>query len=189
MNDDYSFLTNRRRFVKGTGSLVALGSLPAYLTANVEELRDSLGGIQQGVVLYREQSNHAVDFAGVLARAGLTAVAMSDDLVRQWRDGLGHIAGGQGVPVTGLTNWADYRVISGLVAEESAIRRKHVLLEMQHAVAQSGNEDWAKQLATGYLQLPIAADRENIQGLLRGILAGQPVIKPGTPSLFSWLIA
>jgi hypothetical protein len=184
MNDDYTFLTNRRRFVQGTGSLVALGSVPAYLTANEDELQDFLGGIQQGVVLYRKQVSHAVDFAGVLARAGLTAVALSDDPVRQWRDGLGDIAGGQGVPITGLTNWADYLVLSGLAAEQ----RKHVVLEMQHPVTQPGSENWPTNLATGLLQFPFQANRKFIAQLVAEIMAGQPGVRPGETSLFSWII-
>ena len=58
MNDEYSFLkgTGRRRFIKGGGSLVALGSLPAYLTAKPERLVQPLAELQQrrGMVLYRD---------------------------------------------------------------------------------------------------------------------------------------
>ena len=49
MNDEYTFPegTGRRRFIKGTGSLVALGSLPGYLTANTEMLASTFGDLQQ----------------------------------------------------------------------------------------------------------------------------------------------
>jgi hypothetical protein len=186
MNDDYTFMKDRRRFMKNTGSLAALGSLPAYLTANPAELKSPLNELQQhqGIVLYREALTHSVAFADTLANAGLKAVALSDDLVRQWRGGLGEELSVAGKPVLGLTNWTDYFVISGLAAEQ----RKHVLLEMQHMEEQPGTANWSANLAAAFLHLPVNADQGSIQALMQDTLSGQ-TIKTGNKTLFSWLIA
>ena len=186
MNDDYTFYTNRRRFLKGTGSMVALGSLPAYLTANADDLQASLGELHKhgGIVLYREDEIHSVAFADTLAKAGLESVALTDDLVRQWRDGMGAKAGRAGVPVLGLTSWPDYLLISGMAAEQ----RKHVQLHMQHAITRPGKPNWSASLALGFMHLPVTADRQTIQSMAATHLADD-VIKPNTPTLFSWLIA
>ena len=186
MNDDYSFFTARRKFVKGTGSLVALGSLPAYLTASTEELNATLNELKQtqGLVLYRESDTHSIAFADMLSRAGLKAVALTDDLVRQWRDGLGNLARKAGVPILGLTNWPDYLIINGLAAEQ----KKRVQLELQHSVVQSGKENWSASLALDYMHLPLEADKKTIQNLAKEY-QGEHTIKPNTSTLFSWLIA
>lgn len=183
MNDDYTFFTRRRIFLGGTGTLVALGSLPAFLSAEPEALHDGLAGLKQqaAIVLYREGDNHSVAFAQALAQAGLQALALTDDPVRLWRDCL---AAYSGRPLLGLTHWPDYLVLSGLAAEQ----RRRVLLEMQHNTVQPGNDRWPAQLASAFLQLPVTTDRQAISELVAGYLQDNPV-DVRKPSLFSWLIA
>ncbi len=186
MNDDYTFYSDRRKILKGTGSLVALGTLPAYLTANGEELKASLSGLQNqiGMVLYRADELHSFVFAETLANAGLKTVALTDDLVRQWRDGMGESIRSNNLPVVGLTNWTDYLMLNGMAAED----RKHVLIEMQHPVNQPAKQNWASELALGFLHLPAAGVRQNVQGLVEGFLSEQKTIQPGEATLFSWMI-
>ncbi|GEM_PF-741077 len=192
MNDDYSFYNSnrhrnsRRQFMKGTGSLVALGSLPAYVRAGPEGLHGHLGGImdRQGIVVFRQDDAHSVAFAGTLEKAGLEAIALTDDPVRQWRDGLGDKVAASAGPVMGLTSWPDYLILNGLAAEH----RKLVQLEIQHAVEQTGHHNWSASLAIGYLQLPVKAGRDEVHELAKEFL-GEETVPVGTPSLFSWLIA
>jgi hypothetical protein len=185
MNDDYTFYQDRRRFMKGTGSMLALGSLPAYLTANANDLKVTLGELQQhqGIVVYREDDVHSVAFADTMAKAGLKTVALTDDLVRQWRDGLGEAVSKSGTPLLGLTSWPDYLLLSGLAFEA----RKYPLLELQHAVEQPGKANWSASLALDYMHLPVTSDRQIIQEMAQQHLSSQS-IAPKTPSLFSWLI-
>lgn len=189
MNDEYSFLkgTGRRRFIKGGGSLVALGSLPAYLTAKPEMLVQPLAELQQrrGIVLYRDNDLHSRSFAENLSATGIHAVALTDDPVRQWRKSLSQMAAEKGMPVMGLSNWADYLMISGLAAEQ----RKHVMLELQHAVyqPQAEKESWSCELALEYLQLPEITDKDLMQTHFSKLLDRK--LRPGTQSLFSWFIA
>lgn len=187
MNDDYSFLKERRAFIKRSSGLVALGSMPAYLTANTENLQSGIEGIQQheGIVLYSEKEMHSVAFADTMAKAGLETVALTDDLVRQWRDGLGNKISQSGAPVIGLSNWPDYLVLSGLAAEA----RLHVMMEMQHPVEQPGKDNWSARLAVGFLHLPQQAGREKAATLVKEFLADQKQLSPGEKSLFSWIIA
>lgn len=185
MNDDFSFLT-RRRFVKSSSSLVALGTLPVCLTTNAEELSASLGGLQQqhGVVLYRHSQSHALAFATTLSQAGFRTIALQDDPVRQWRDGLGTLAAQSEGPLLGLSNWADYLLVRGLAAEQ----RKHVMLEVQHSINQPGNVNWPVDVAEGYLRLTPAMDNRSLAKLLQKPVT-QNAVTPGTPTLFSWLVA
>ena len=189
MNDEYSFLkgTGRRRFIKGGGSLVALGSLPVYLTAKPERLVQPLAELQQrrGIVLYRDNDLHSRSFAETLSATGIHAVALTDDPVRQWRKSLSQMAAEKGMPVMGLSNWADYLMISGLAAEQ----RKHVMLELQHAVyqPQAEKESWSCELALEYLQLPKITDKDLMQTHFSKLLDKK--LRPGTQSLFSWFIA
>ncbi len=187
MNDEYSFPEGsaRRRFIKGTGSLVALGSLPGYLTANTQMLASTFGDLQQrqGIVLYRDNDIHSRTFADTLFAAGFHPVALTDDPVRQWRNSLEQMSGDNSMPLMGLTNWADYLIISGLAAEQ----RRHVMLELQHAVYQPEKKNWPGELAVEYLQVPETADKELLQAHFSKTLT-RP-LSPGTRSLFSWLIA
>lgn len=194
MNDDYSFYTNnaltsRRRFMQGTSSLMALGSLPGYLSANTNALHDTLGELQQqhGVVFYRPDEAHSVAFADTLSQFGLVTVALTDDPVRQWRGEAGILASKAGNPVLGLTSWMDYLLISGLAAGESPGKRKYVQMELQHAIVQPGNRNWSAHLALAHLQLPKQAGREQMQAHIEAMLENTAV-EPGTPSLFSWML-
>ena len=184
MNDDYSFFNERRRLLQGTGSLVTLGSLPAYLTANADELQATLDGLQQreGLVVYRDDEAHAAAFADILARAGLNCRPLGDDPVRHWRDTLAIEAGKPGFPVLGLTSWPDFLLMSDMARE----KRKHVQLVMQHGVEQPGREKWPAILALDYLQLQGKAAA--IEELARKHMNGQQY-KTNTRTLFSWLIA
>ena len=184
MNDDYSFFSDRRRLLQGTGSLVALGSLPVYLTANAGELQSTLDGLQHrdGVVVFRDDEPHSAAFATTLALAGWQHRPLGDDPVRQWRDAIGNEAGRAGVSLMGLTSWPDYLLLSDLAREQ----RKQVQLVMQHVVAQPGRENWSATLAMDYLQLQ--GETTAIEALADRHLGNQS-IKPNTPTLFSWLIA
>lgn len=186
MNDDYSFYSSRRRFIRRTGSLVALGSLPAYLHADTTAFNAGVNSMlrQQGLVLFREEDAHSAAFAATMAEAGLETVALSDDLVRQWRDSLGDLVGRQSMTVIGLTNWADYLLINELSREQ----RKHVMLEIQHQMAKSSAINGAATLAAGYLHLPFTADRETLADFAREVV-GNPPLQAGQRTLFSWLIA
>ncbi len=187
MNDEYSFLkgTGRRRFIKGSGSLVALGSLPGYLTANTVIPGSSFAGLQkrQGIVLYRDNDIHSRTFADTLSASGFHSEVLTDDPVRQWRKSLNDMVVKEGMSIMGLTNWADYLVISGLAAEQ----RRHVLLELQHAVNQPEKQNWSSGLALEFLQLQEIVDKELLQAQFRKML--DTALRPGTQSLFSWLIA
>lgn len=194
MNDEYTFpLENksfvgksRRRFIKGTGTLVALGSLPAYLSADTVALRSTLDVLKkrQGIVLYKESELHSLAFADTLSQAGLKPVVLTDDLVRQWRDGLGQLIEKTRQPILGIGNWADYLVINGLAAEQ----RRHVLVELQHPVEQVGKQNWASTLALDYLHMPENANRKTVQAHFESS-DGKEKIQPGTRTVFSWLIA
>jgi hypothetical protein len=193
MNDEYTFPSaqsftkkSRRRFIKGTGTLVALGSLPAYLSADTDALQSSLGALKQrqGIVLYRENDLHSLSFAETLSQSGMQPIALSNDLVRQWRDGLGELVMKSSQAIIGLGNWSDYFVIRGLAAEQ----RQHVMLELQHPVEQPGRENWAATLAIDYLQLPETTDKKSLQAHFAKTV-GNNKIKIGTRSVFSWLIA
>ena len=185
MNDEYSFPSARREFIKGTGTLVALGSLPGYLTANTELLKTTLSGMQQrqALVIYREEEINSLAFADTLSRAGIKAVALSDDPVRQWRNSLSQLMGNKGLPLMGLSNWPDYLMISGLAAEH----RKHVILEIQHVSEQPEKKNWSAELALDYLHLPASLDKESVQRHFSETPTTK--INPGTRTLFSWLIA
>ena len=192
MNDDYSFYTSRRHFMTGTGSLVALGSLPGYLTAN-EEALNSLheSPAQNSIVMYRPENTHSVTFARVLQQAGYESVELKDDPVRQWRDQLSQAVCEDGAALAGLTGWTDYLMLSGLAVEA----RKHVLLEMQHPVEQAEYPQWPAELALSLLQMPGADNSDNkkkqdsVQAIMREALSTQRAITPGELTLFSWVIA
>lgn len=186
MNDDYTFFSKRRRVIQGAGTLVALGTLPAYLTANAADLQATLDDLHHrgGLVLYRSEDPHASAFAVTLAGAQLQTVALTDDVVRQWRDGLGGAAGASGVPILGLSSWPDYLLVSGMALDV----RKRVQLEMQHVVDQPGRENWAASLALDYLKLTAEGGTVAVRDLAGKYLTGQRP-KPNMRTLFSWLIA
>lgn len=184
MNDDYSFFGDRRRLLQGTGSLVALGTLPVYLTANAVEFQSTLDGLQRrdGLVVFRDDEPHAAAFADILDKAGLQLRLLGDDPVRQWRDGLGSEAGRAGLPVLGLTSWPDYLLLSDMAREH----RKRVQLVMQHVAEQPCSNNWSAGLAIDYLQLQGGTDA--IEILAKKHLAGRQC-QTNSRTLFSWLIA
>jgi hypothetical protein len=184
MNDDYSFFQRRRKFMKGTGSMVALGSLPAYLSADGNDLSGMVEHSQAGIVLFRIDDMHSLNFAEIMGEAGYQKVALTDDPVRLWRDQLGAAVSQNSGPLVGLTGWADYLMVNGLAAEE----RRRALLEMQHPVNQHGHPQWASELAAEFLQLPTQSDKSKVKVAMKNMLSRQHAITPGELTLFSWMI-
>ena len=157
---------SRRHFLLGTGSAVALSSLPLSISARTR-LQQHSGS--KGLVVYREALEYGRNFASVMVAAGMDAVALGGDPVQQWRRQLAEIVASSPVPVYGLTDWSDYQLLRGLCAE----LRRHPASETAHRGSLAGSADWAGQLALDLLDGKAVAPRT---------AAGQH-------TLFTWVIS
>ncbi|MEY4641167.1 MAG: hypothetical protein RLZZ227_1161 [Pseudomonadota bacterium] len=166
---------SRRDFL--AGSLAALGSagvpLNAFGAAGTRKL-----GEGPALVLYQPHDAHASAFADELATAGFATLALTDDPVRQWRDGLGALVLQQDFVLLGLSNWSDYSVLRGLAAEH----RRFPLLECRQR--KLAGTAWARACAHEIASLATADDLQAGLQLLRR-KAEAPT---AAPSLFSWII-
>jgi hypothetical protein len=170
----------RRDFIAGTALVFA--SVSAFSGAAPDALRAPLRKLagRQVLVLYRANDTESRLFAEALAAAGCATLALSDDPVRQWRDGLGRLLD-EGFLLLGLGNWTDYSILRGLAAEQ----RRFPLLEMQHR-RQQASADWAGQTAQDLLAIS-AANTEELRLALQA-LAQKGQWQSAAPSLFSWVI-
>lgn len=170
-----AIFTSRREFLAGTA--VALTSATVPLNALASPQTRTLAA-RPALVLYQAHDAHATAFADEFAKAGFATLALTDDPVRQWRDGLGRLVLDENFVLLGLSNWADYSVLRGLAAEE----RRFPLLERQQR-KQVGTA-WARQQARDLLVL---ADADDLQAAARTLQdSSQP--RNSAPSLFSWVI-
>jgi hypothetical protein len=164
---------SRREFLAGTALALGSAAVPLpMLAANTRRLagRPTLG-------LYQPHDPHATAFADELAAAGISTLALTDDPVRQWRDGLGKLVTEENFVLLGLGNWSDYTLLRGLAAEQ----RRFPLLEMQ--LRKRAGTAWARQQARDLLAL---ADANDLQEALRTLQGAAPARSPA-PSLFSWV--
>ncbi len=166
---------SRREFLAGTAAALTSAAVP--LPALAAKTMRKFGG-RPALALYQAHDAHATAFADELAAAGIATLALTDDPVRQWRDGLGRLVIEENFILLGLGSWADYSMLRGLAAEQ----RRFPLLERQQR-KQAGTA-WARQQARELLAL---ADTDDLQHALQE-LNGKPQTRSTAPSLFSWVI-
>lgn len=184
MNDDYSFYPARRRFMRRTGSMVALGSLPVVIDTATPAFARGEDSLLQAdtIVLFREEEIPSAAFAATLASAGLQGIALQDDPVRQWRNELAPLVA-DGSSMIGLTAWPDYLLLSGQALEV----QKHPRLTLPHHARDPVARDWAIALARAYLNVPGAGEAARIAAFAQAHGSqGQATHQDRT--LFSWLI-
>jgi hypothetical protein len=164
---------SRRDFLAGTALALTSAAVPLpVLAANTRKLAG-----RPALVLYQAHDAHATAFADELAAAGFSTLVLTDDPVRQWRDGLGRLVLAENFVLLGLSNWADYFVVRGLAAEH----RRFPLLERPQR-RQSGTA-WARQQARALLA---RADADDLPLALREL---QPQGEHGArPDAFFWVI-
>jgi hypothetical protein len=167
--------TSRREFLAGTAVALTSATVPLDTLAAADTRKLAA---RPALVLYQAHDAHATAFADELAGAGFATLALTDDPVRQWRDGLGRLVLDENFILLGLSNWSDYSVLRGLAAEH----RRFPLLERQQR-KQAGTA-WARQQARGLLAL---ADAHDLQEALHE-LNGKAQQRSAAPSLFSWVI-
>lgn len=163
---------SRREFLAGTAAAVTAASVP--LPAFASGFRRFAS--RPLLVVYQEYDAHAAAFAAEFDAAGYATLALTDDPVRQWRDGLGRLVRDDNILMLGLTNWSDYLMLRGLAAEE----RRFPLFESQQAKGRSVAS--AREHARTILALAEAGD-----AALRELNAVPPP-KGALPSLFSWAL-
>ena len=174
---------SRRKFLAGTGGLVALSSMPGYLSASQIKSSEGIAIQQKSVVLYREEETSSVEFAEVFASAGMTAIALQDDIVRQWRDGLGETL--KEHSAFGLSNWTDYFMVRALAVED----RRFPIVEKRHVVNASTESEWAIEHAIELLQ---KSTQDSIESLRYQNVKGaelNSLSQHKDKSLFSWVVA
>lgn len=164
---------SRREFLAGTAVALTSAAVPLnVLAANTRKLAG-----RPALVLYQAHDAHATAFADELAAAGFSTLALTDDPVRQWRDGLGRLVTEENFILLGLSNWSDYTLVRGLAAEQ---RRFPMLERQQRKMAGTA---WARQQAQDLLAIAEATD---LPQALRHL---QDTSTRGTlPSLFNWVI-
>ena len=107
MMDDIHSL-ERRRFLQQGSSAAALAAI-APTDVNATDSR--------ALVFYRAEDAVSVEFAAAMQSKGMRAVALTDDVVRQWRDELQSLVVDHGYKMLGRTGYADYFLLRGLAAE------------------------------------------------------------------------
>jgi hypothetical protein len=171
-------LYKSRRDFLGTalaGTALALTSVP--LPALAATATRKLAG-RPALALYQPHDAHATAFADALAAAGIATLALTDDPVRQWRDGLGRLVTAENFILLGLGNWSDYLVLRGLAAEQ----RRFPLVERQ--LSRTAGTVAARREAQDLLALIDAAD---LQQALQALNA-RTQARSAAPSMFSWVI-
>lgn len=165
---------SRREFLAGTAMALTSAAVPLpVLAANTRKLAG-----RPALVLYQAHDPHATAFADELAAAGFSTLALTDDPVRQWRDGLGRLVTEENFVLLGLSNWSDYTIVRGLAAEH---RRFPMLERQQRKMAGTA---WARQQARDLLTLADASDLQ--EALLK--LKASASAHSTAPSLFSWVV-
>jgi hypothetical protein len=165
---------SRREFLAGTALALTSAAVPLpVLAANTRKLAG-----RPALVMYQAHDAHATAFADELAAAGFSTLALTDDPVRQWRDGLGRLVLEENFVLLGLSNWSDYSIVRGLAAEH----RRFPLLERQQR--KMAGTAWARRQARELLVLTDAVD---LHEALRALQGEAPASAPA-PSLFSWVI-
>ena len=165
---------SRREFLAGTAVALTSAAVPLpVLAANTRKLAG-----RPALVLYQAHDPHATAFADELAAAGFSTLALTDDPVRQWRDGLGRLVTEENFVLLGLSNWSDYTIVRGLAAEH----RRFPLLERQQR--KMAGTAWARQQARDLLALAEAGD---LKAALQE-LQGRTPARSSAPSLFSWVV-
>lgn len=166
---------SRRDFLAGTAAAVTAASVPLPALASSEISHFAARPL---LVLYQAHDPHAAAFADEFKAADYTTLALTDDPVRQWRDGLGRLVRDENLLLIGLSNWSDYSMLSGLAVEE----RRFPLFQSRQA-KKSGHA-WARQHARMVLAL---ADAEDAQQALRDMSrTSEPA--SAAPALFSWAL-
>lgn len=128
-------MPDRRQFILSIASAAAAGSLPLGHPALAgQPVTDN----QAAVVVYRPGTQASRDFAMALQKTGMTAIALAQDPVRQWRDTLQPRLEARPGPLYGLTDWSDYQLMRGLGAE----LRRHVRHESAHDDRQQTLYTW-----------------------------------------------
>ena len=108
MMDDVCSLERRRFLQQSTGAVALAAAGPVVAEGRARLL---------GVVVYRAEVADSRDFATAMQQQGMQAVALGDDVVRQWRDQLQALVVAQGLPLLGRTGYADWFMLRGLAAE------------------------------------------------------------------------
>jgi hypothetical protein len=170
-----ALFTSRREFLAGTAVALSAATMPlgALAAGDTRKL-----AARPALVLYQPHDAHAAAFADELAAAGFATLALTDDAVRQWRDGLGRLVVEENFVLLGLSNWTDYSVLRGLAAEY----RRFPMLERQQG--RMAGTAWARRHACDLLAL---AEAEDLQAALQNLQAGVSA-RSSAPSLFSWII-
>jgi hypothetical protein len=165
---------SRREFLAGTALALTSAAVPLpILAANTRKLAG-----RPALVMYQPHDAHATAFTDELAAAGFSTLALTDDPVRQWRDGLGRLVCDENFVLLGLSNWSDYSIMRGLAAEH----RRFPLLERQQR--KLAGTAWARQQARDLLALTEASDLKKALADMQS----QTPARESAPSLFSWVI-
>lgn len=169
---------DRRRFM---GQALALSTVPGIAGLVKAEHVDRLQ-VPGMLALYRSGDECSHAFARHLSESGVTTLALQNDVVRQWRDGLELELKVNNKLLLGLGDWDDYALISGLAAEH----RRFPLLAMQHPLGRQ-RTGWTRQHAGELLALTQLSNKEELERALAA-LAARNALAPTSPSMFSWVI-
>lgn len=172
---------NRRSFM---GQALTFSSVGGFAGASTLLQARQLESLQQHklLVLYRDSSIESSAFAAQLATAGIETRALTEDVVRQWRDGLEAELLTNNRLLLGMGNWADFTLLKGLAAEV----RRFPLLAMQHPLKLQ-TQDWAQQHAQELLALTQLSNNAELDLALTA-LSKRNELEPLAPSLFSWVL-
>jgi hypothetical protein len=128
MMDDILSL-QRRSFLQQAAGAVALAGVSG---ASATDLAPNQ---QKAIVLYQAHDEASVAYALEKQAAGMATMALSNDVVRQWRDQLQTLVISEGYRLYGRTAYADYFMLRGLAAE-------HRLYSPPEQQSAPGSFDW-----------------------------------------------
>ena len=186
----------RRTFLAVSATAITMSAIAA-LQASVPAHGTSKVTLPRTLVLYRESHALSRQFALLGRQAGLPAQALTDDPVRQWRDGPGALMTQEGWRLAGISNWIDFMLVRGLAAEA----RRLPLLVLQHSEAQlqqQGIEATAAALldflhvvqVAKVAHVAPAAQKASAENIIHqhALLIGRSLNINNRPDLFSWVI-
>lgn len=166
---------SRRDFLAGTAAAVTAASMPLPALA-ASGFRHFAG--RPLLVLYQPHDPHAFAFAAEFSAARYATLALTDDPVRQWRDGLGRLVRDENLLLIGLSNWSDYSMLRGLAADE----RRFPLFQSRQT--KQRGDAWARAHARTVLA---RADADDAQQALRDMgTTSEPPL--AAPALFGWAL-
>ena len=112
---------SRRTFLGHSSMGLTLSALST--SSNAAELLGAVNASSEvtpanTIIMYRKGLSLSELFAESCQQLGMITMAIEDDLVRQWRDGLFEQITENKLGVLGLSNWSDFLMFRGLARED-----------------------------------------------------------------------